>query len=85
MGVAGNKSDMLDKQEVTETEALEYCKEIGAEFGVVSACTGHGVQDFFYNVIEKCYHAYEQLDPNQIESQGFITLGERKKKEKKCC
>ena len=87
LGICGNKSDLHANEAVDENDAIEYCNKVGAEYAVVSAATGDGVQDFFKNLMEKCYKAYENLDPKEAEREGYITLGDKTKgkKSKKCC
>ena len=43
LAVVGNKSDLYEEEEVSENEAKEFAKEIGAFFMLVSAKTGNNV------------------------------------------
>ena len=58
IGVAGNKCDLYENEEVKEDEAREWAKEIGAVFELTSAQNNTGINDLFLNV------GYKFLDPN---------------------
>ena len=47
LAVVGNKSDLYEEEEVSENEAKEFAKEIGAFFMLVSAKTGNNVNQLF--------------------------------------
>ncbi|MCQ2819268.1 MAG: hypothetical protein MJ252_18550 [archaeon] len=51
--MAGNKSDLFANEEVKEEEAREYAKSIDAEFQLVSALDGSGINDLFSKLAEK--------------------------------
>ena len=53
LAVVGNKSDLYEEEEVTENEAKEYAKEIGAIFMLVSAKNGDNVKNLFEDAIRK--------------------------------
>ena len=51
--LVGNKSDRADEREVTQADAEEYEKELGAKFYIeTSALTGSGVEDLFRQLAE---------------------------------
>ena len=58
IGVAGNKCDLYENEEVKEDEAREWAKEIGAVFELTSAQNNTGINDLFLNV------GYKFLDPS---------------------
>ena len=58
IGLAANKSDLFDKEQVSEAEAREYANQIGAIFKLTSACSGGGIEDLFKAV------GCKYLDPN---------------------
>ena len=47
IGLAGNKSDLYDNEQVTEDEARDFAREIGAVFKLTSASTNTGIDDLF--------------------------------------
>ena len=53
IGVAGNKSDLYDDEEVSEQEARDFAKEIGAIFALTSAQNNTGIDDLFKNMAKK--------------------------------
>lgn len=99
--MAANKSDLFDKEQVSEAEARKYASEIGAIFKLTSACTANGIEDLFRSI------GCKFLDPNYKDddtvsgvntgssgaqnNQGGsgVKLDPKKtttqKKEKKCC
>ena len=58
LGVAGNKCDMYESEEVTENEARKFAEDIGAIFELTSAQNNTGINELFYEVGNK------YLDPN---------------------
>ena len=58
IGLAANKSDLYDKEEVSEETARQFAEKIGAIFKLTSACTSVGVEELFISVGSK------YLDPN---------------------
>ena len=61
--MAANKSDLFDKEQVSEAEAREYAKEIGAVFKLTSASSGTGIEEIFKSI------GYKFLDPNFKEEE----------------
>ena len=74
IGVAGNKSDLYENEEVKEDEAREWAKEIGAVFELTSAQNHTGINDLFLNV------GYKFLDPS---FKPEIEIGNKEDKENK--
>ena len=52
LGIIGNKSDLFEKEEVTEEEAREFAKSIGAFFMLTSAKHGTGIHEAFKEAAE---------------------------------
>ena len=81
LGVAGNKSDLYEKEEVPEQEAREYAKSIGAIFCLTSAQSNSGINELFEEMGKKF------LDPNstinESENQNLDQAHKQKKDEKK--
>ena len=68
IGIAGNKCDLYEKEEVNENEAREFAASIGAIFALTSAQNNSGISELFRDVGNK------YLDPNfqqqmQIENE----------------
>ena len=81
LGVAGNKSDLYEKEEVPEQEAREFAKSIGAIFCLTSAQSNSGIEELFEEMGKKF------LDPNstinESENQNLDQAHKQKKHEKK--
>ena len=81
LGVAGNKSDLYEKEEVPEQEAREFAKSIGAIFCLTSAQNNSGIEELFEEMGKKF------LDPNstinESENQNLDQAHKQKKDEKK--
>jgi len=91
--VAGNKSDLYEKEEVSEQEARDFAKSIGAIFCLTSAQNNSGINELFRDLSKKYLHPdsdvnspgeqkqvenhNEEQKPTQNQNQ------EQKKKEKK--
>ena len=58
IGIAGNKCDLYEKEEVNENEAREFAASIGAIFALTSAQSNSGINELFHDVGNK------YLDPN---------------------
>ena len=74
MGIAGNKSDLYFKEEVSEEEARKYSNEINAIFRLTSALNGSGIKELFY-AIGNAYLDPEFQDILEKEKQEDIKDG----------
>ena len=95
IGLAANKSDLFDKEQVPEADARSFAAEIGAVFKLTSACTATGIEELFKSI------GCKYLDPDYREeeeggnsnggqsSNGTVKLDASKakedKKKKGCC
>ena len=87
IGIAGNKCDKFDEEEVSEADAKEFAQSVDAVFGLTSAFKNSGIDELFNKVGSKF------LDPNYQTEGGASTKGNikldgeegKKKKEKKFC
>ena len=66
IGVAGNKSDLYDDEVVSEQEARDFAKEIGAEFALTSAQNNSGIDELFKNLAKK----YLKIDSSSNTDQA---------------
>lgn len=97
MAIVGNKSDLLNSSEVCvdEKEVEEFAKKYNAEFRLVSALDGNGVDDLFFGLISIFDQNKDKyLLKNQETRQRHFTLPEKpeaeeeekiNKQKKKCC
>ena len=65
-------------------EGEKYAKEIGAEFGYVSACAGYGIENFFENIIKKLLLKKPKQEKNDNFTIEDDTISEGKQR-KFCC
>ena len=75
IGMAGNKSDLFNKEEVDENEAKSYAESNGAVFKVTSAFNNSGIRDLFFELGKKYMEKY------CVEETGNKTGGNKKKKD----
>ena len=87
IGIAANKCDLYDNEQVSEDEARKFAEEIGAVFKLTSANTNTGIEDLFKTI------GCKVLDPNYSEDGESnhkkmnikIDDDKNKKKKKGCC
>ena len=87
IGIAANKCDLYDNEQVSEDEARKFADEIGAVFKLTSANTNTGIEDLFKTI------GCKVLDPNYSEDDESnqkkmnikIDNDKTKKKKKGCC
>ena len=73
LGVAGNKADLFENQEVEEEEGEKYAEKIGAIFSLISAKDNKLGLDKF---IEQLVTEYIKRNPNLITNKSSIKLFE---------
>ena len=87
-GVAGNKCDLFQKEEVSEEEGKKFAKSIGAVFQLTSCKESIGIDELF----ETCGQKYLEMnnlvdnkDKNNLVLTNDKENKENKGKKKKCC
>ena len=87
MGIAANKSDLIEKEEISENEAREYAKEIKAIFRVTSASTSSGIEELFRiigcKILDPYYTEEEGEEPKSTEKPKQDNIENEKKDENK--
>lgn len=77
IGIAGNKCDLFEEEEVPEMDAREFSNKIGAFYHLTSASASIGINDLFYELGKKF------LDPgytrNNIDTKDMKGAGEEGK------
>ena len=77
-GLAGNKCDLIEKEEVSEEMARNLAKEMNAIFETTSAAKNIGVEQLFHNV------GCKYIDPNYKTNEDSTSdIKQRKLSEKK--
>ena len=92
VAIVGNKCDKYEEEHVTEDEANNYAKEIGAQFFLVSACTGDGVDEMFDEMANIYFSPEFESKRKEIEKNRAKTitikkndLSKQQTKSKGCC
>ena len=71
LGLAGNKCDLFEREEVTEEEGKELAKEMGAFFKLTSSKEKVGINELFQDI---GYKLLGSIDPNNDENQEQSSL-----------
>ena len=91
IGVAGNKCDMYEKEDVSENEGKEFAEQIGAFFEMTSAKNNTGINDLFMNAAQRFFDPDYKQNPedgkDNIESEGKVKLDSnaQKNQRRRCC
>jgi small GTP-binding protein len=90
LAVVGNKSDLYEEEEVSENEAKEFAKEIGAFFMLVSAKTGNNVNQLFEALLRQYLgkeftKKVEEMKKNKGDTKQLKIDKNKDKKKKGCC
>lgn len=82
-GLAGNKNDLFQQEQVTEEEGEKKAKEIGALFKLTSAKTRVGINEFVEKLVEE--YAKKSGDiPDENKGQKLNSGDNKEKKKSKC-
>ena len=73
-GVAGNKCDLFDKEEVSEKEGKQFAKEIGAVFQLTSCKENIGIDELFMECGKKYLEANKLISEKKPEEKGGVKL-----------
>jgi small GTP-binding protein len=86
LGVAGNKCDMYEKEEVNENEGKEFAESIGAFFEITSAKNNTGINELFNTSSNKFVYpngnSNEQKDQKESGNES-VKLDEKEHKVQK--
>ena len=83
LGIAGNKCDLYEKEEVNENQAREFAQSIGAIFALTSAQNNSGINELFRDVGNKYLDPSfqqkleDEKEENNQEGQGNIVLDKK--------
>ena len=90
LGIAGNKCDLFQEEEVAEEEVKKYAKSIGAVFHLTSCKESVGIDDLFFECGKK-YLEVNNLTGKTEEKKEKIVLDKKKTvinkndRKRKCC
>ena len=87
--IVGNKMDLYKNEEISEKEAREYAKSIGAGYHLVSCKQSVGIKDLFEDCAKKYLETNKLTEKNQEKENKNISLSldknQTKVEKKKCC
>lgn len=75
--VCGNKIDLEKNRGVEESEALEYCKSVGAVHVTCSAKTGRGVNEAFLELTKAMLKQHESADAESSSAASLSSSSHR--------
>lgn len=85
IAVVSNKSDLFDKEQVTEDEGKEFADEIDALFFSVSAYTGANINLLFDTIGVECLKLKENENlTGSIKLTKIISMEKYEEKKKNC-
>ena len=96
LGLAGNKIDLYNQEEVSQDEAKKFAESNNMIYYGVSALSGVGINDLFNEIgkkyLKKIFKKEKEQsgnnnskNHNDIKSVKLDKIGKHKKKTKKCC
>lgn len=90
LGLAANKSDLIDKAEVTEQEIKDFAQKENLIFKFTSALNNTGINELFRALGNKYLGADEDFnepvrDSLTIDARKTVNSKSAKKENKKCC
>ena len=87
LGVAGNKSDLFEREQVKDEEGENYAEKHKAIFKLISAKTNkEGIDQLFESLFKKYINAKSGNDSfSDTRNINLKNIKKKKKKNKKCC
>ena len=86
IGIAGNKLDLYEKEQVKEEEGKNYAKQHKAIFKLISAKSNKaGIDKLFESLFEKYINAKSGNDSYSTTNNINLKNTTKKQKKKKCC
>ena len=86
LGVAANKSDLFEKEQVKDSEGEQYAKNHNGIFKLISAkASKESVDTLFELLIKKYIDTQNGIETNEINSVTLKQKNTIKKDKKKCC
>ena len=85
--IVGNKMDLYQNEEISEKEAREYAKSIGAGYHLVSCKQSVGIKDLFEDCAKRYLETSKLTEKNKEKDNISLSLDKNQTKveKKKCC
>ena len=77
LALVGNKNDLINKKDVSEEDAEEFAKSIGAIFALTTATNYNSINALFESIAKKILES--------TNDKKFMKLKTQKEKKKDCC
>ena len=77
LALVGNKNDLINKKDVSEEDAEEFAKSIGAIFVLTTATDYNSINALFESIAKKILES--------TNDKKFMKLKTQKEKKKDCC
>ena len=84
LGLAGNKKDLFQEEQVGEEEGEKKAKEIGAIFKLTSAKTKVGINEFIEKLVEEYAKKIGDI-PDESKGEKLKSGHDKEKKKSKFC
>ena len=84
IGLAGNKSDLYENEQVTKEEGQQYAQEIKAIFKETTATTFESINELINELVQK-YYIQSNLNNVPHKEEGIKVNNNNIKKKKVCC
>ena len=90
LGIAGNKCDLFQDEQVTEEEAKKYADSIGAVFHLTSCKESIGIDDLFIECGKKYLEVNNLIGKTEEKKEKIVldkkkALNNKDDKKRKCC
>ena len=85
LAVVANKCELFEKEHVSEEEASEFAKEIGAIFQLISVANNWGIDELFYNIGMTYLTGNMNFHYDSLEKEKVLDIKKEKTFNKKKC
>jgi small GTP-binding protein len=84
IGIAGNKSDLYENEQVTKEEGQQYAQEIKAIFKETTATTFESINELINELVQK-YFILNNVNNFPNKEEGIKVKNTKTEKKKNCC
>ena len=84
IGIAGNKSDLYENEQVTKEEGQQYAQEIKAIFKETTATTFESINELINELVQK-YFILNNANNFPNKEEGIKVKNTKTEKKKNCC
>ena len=84
IGIAGNKSDLYENEQVTKEEGQQYAQEIKAIFKETTATTFESINELINELVKK-YFILNNVNNFPNKEEGIKVKNTKTEKKKNCC